>query len=73
MVLVSTSRSLDVHSTVDPQRSGSNALKANAGSRPRTSCSSVLLKHKFDCYLEPTYEYNFGRGHEQSLGITVRY
>jgi hypothetical protein len=27
-------------------------------------------KHKFGWYLEPAYEYKFGRGHEQSLGIT---
>jgi hypothetical protein len=27
-------------------------------------------KHKFGWYLEPGYEYNFGRGHEQTLGIT---
>ena len=27
-------------------------------------------KHKFGWYVEPTYEYNFGRGHEQSLGCT---
>jgi hypothetical protein len=27
-------------------------------------------KHKFGWYLEPSYEYNFGRGHEQSLGIS---
>lgn len=27
-------------------------------------------KHKFGWYLEPAYEYDFGRGHEQSLGIT---
>ena len=27
-------------------------------------------KHRFGWYLEPAYEYNFGRGHEQSLGIT---
>jgi hypothetical protein len=27
-------------------------------------------KHKFGWYLEPGYEYNFARGHEQSLGIT---
>jgi hypothetical protein len=26
-------------------------------------------KRRFGWYLEPTYEYNFGRGHEQSLGI----
>jgi hypothetical protein len=27
-------------------------------------------KHRFGWYLEPSYEYNFGRGREQSLGIT---
>lgn len=27
-------------------------------------------KHRFGLYLEPSYEYNFGRGHEQSLGIS---
>ena len=27
-------------------------------------------KHKFGWYVEPTYEYNFGPGHEQSLGFT---
>lgn len=27
-------------------------------------------KHKFGWYLEPSYEYNFGRGHEQSLGLS---
>lgn len=27
-------------------------------------------KHRFGWYLEPTYEYNFARGHEQSIGIT---
>jgi hypothetical protein len=28
-------------------------------------------KHKFGWYIEPSYEYNFGRGREQSLGVTV--
>jgi hypothetical protein len=28
-------------------------------------------KHRFGWYLEPSYEYNFGRGHEQSIGITA--
>jgi hypothetical protein len=27
-------------------------------------------KHKFGWYLEPAYDYSFGRGHEQSIGIT---
>jgi hypothetical protein len=27
-------------------------------------------KRRFGWYLEPVYEYNFGRGHEQSLGIS---
>jgi hypothetical protein len=26
-------------------------------------------KHKFGWYVEPGYEYNFGRGHERSIGI----
>jgi hypothetical protein len=28
-------------------------------------------KRRFGWYLEPGYEYNFGRGHEQSLGFTA--
>ena len=28
-------------------------------------------KHRFGWYLEPGYEYNFGRGHERSMGITA--
>jgi hypothetical protein len=27
-------------------------------------------RHKFGWYLEPGYDYSFGRGHEQSLGIS---
>jgi hypothetical protein len=27
-------------------------------------------KHRFGWYLEPGYEFNFGRGHEQSLGMS---
>jgi hypothetical protein len=27
-------------------------------------------KHRFGWYLEPAYEYNFGRGHEKSVGIS---
>ena len=28
-------------------------------------------KHKFGWYLEPAYDYSFGRGHEQSVGISA--
>jgi hypothetical protein len=28
-------------------------------------------KHRFGWYLEPSYEYDFGRGHQQSVGITA--
>jgi hypothetical protein len=28
-------------------------------------------KHRFGWYLEPSYEYNFARGHEQSLGLAA--
>jgi hypothetical protein len=27
-------------------------------------------KHRFGWYLEPAWDYNFGRGHEQSVGIS---
>ena len=27
-------------------------------------------KHRFGWYLEPSYDYNFGRGHEKSVGIS---
>jgi hypothetical protein len=27
--------------------------------------------HRFGWYLEPTYEYSFARGHEQSIGVTA--
>lgn len=27
-------------------------------------------KHRFGWYLEPAYDYSFGRGHEQSIGIS---
>jgi hypothetical protein len=27
-------------------------------------------KHKYGWYLEPAYDYDFGRGHEQSLGLS---
>jgi len=26
-------------------------------------------KHRFGWYIEPTYDYNFGRGHQQSLSV----
>jgi len=29
------------------------------------------VKHRFGWYIEPSYDYNFGRGHEQSLGVSV--
>jgi hypothetical protein len=28
-------------------------------------------KHKLGWYVEPGYEYNFGRGHEQSIGVSA--
>jgi hypothetical protein len=27
-------------------------------------------KHRFGWYLEPAYDYGFGRGHEQSIGMS---
>lgn len=28
-------------------------------------------KRRFGWYIEPSYEYNFARGHEQSIGVTI--
>jgi hypothetical protein len=28
-------------------------------------------KHRFGWFLEPGYEYNFGRGHEKSIGVSA--
>ncbi len=28
-------------------------------------------RHKFGWYLEPAYDYDFGRGHEQSIGMSA--
>ena len=28
-------------------------------------------KHKLGWYVEPGYEYNFGRGHERSIGVSI--
>jgi hypothetical protein len=30
----------------------------------------VQWKHKFGWYVEPGYEYNFGRGHDRSIGVS---
>ena len=30
----------------------------------------VRWKHKFGWYVEPSYEYNFRRGHERSIGVS---
>jgi hypothetical protein len=41
------------------------------------SCEAVVdvmfwrsRKHRFGWFVEPGYEYNFGRGHEQSIGLS---
>ncbi|MGD0738396.1 MAG: hypothetical protein ABR957_02290 [Terracidiphilus sp.] len=49
-----------------------------AGSKPNSIAGEAALdfmfwptgKHKFGWYFEPSYDYNFMRGHEQSVGIT---
>ncbi len=35
------------------------------------SCSGPRGRHRFGWYLEPAYDYGFGRGHEQSIGISA--
>jgi hypothetical protein len=31
-----------------------------------------LDKHRFGWFLEPAYDYSFGRGHQQSVGMSAR-
>lgn len=54
-------------------RNTKNGITSNSA-----SAESVLdfmfwpsAKRRFGFYLEPSYEYNFGHGREQSLGVTV--
>jgi hypothetical protein len=49
-----------------------------ASSKPNSIAGEAALdfmfwptgKHNFGWYLEPTYDYNFMRGHEQSVGVS---
>jgi hypothetical protein len=49
-------------------------LKAGRQERNKPSvqdrAASFAARHRFGWYVEPGYEYNFGRGHEQSVGIS---
>lgn len=55
-------------------------VHANKSGTTRNSISGELApdfmfwpsaKRRFGWYIEPSYEYNFARGHEQSIGVTV--
>jgi len=58
---------------------GPEWVRSNKAGASRNSVSAEAIadfmfwpsgKHRFGWYLEPSYDYNFGRGREQSLGIS---
>ena len=53
-------------------RTRQNGLTANsvAGEAVLDFMFWPSAKRRFGWYLEPGYEYNFGRGHEKSVGIS---
>jgi hypothetical protein len=53
-------------------RTTQNGLTANsvAGEAVLDFMFWPSAKRRFGWYLEPGYEYNFGRGHEKSVGIS---
>ena len=59
---------------IGPEWNHSNAFGLKTNSVSAEAVGDFMFwpsrKHRFGWYLEPTYEYNFARGHEQSVGIT---
>jgi hypothetical protein len=59
---------------IGPEWDHSNQYGINTNSVSGEAVADFMFwpsrKHRFGWYLEPTYEYNFARGHEQSVGIT---
>ena len=59
---------------IGPEWDHSNAFGVKNNSISAEAVGDFMFwpsrKHRFGRYLEPTYEYNFARGHEQSIGIT---
>ena len=59
---------------VGPEWDHSNAFGIKTDSISPEAVGDFMFwpsrKHRFGWYLEPSYEYNFARGHEQSVGIT---
>lgn len=68
------SKKVELMLGVGPEWVHSNQYGVTANSISTEAVADLMFwpsaKHKFGWYVEPTYEYNFGRGHEQSLGVT---
>ncbi len=68
------SRKTEFMAGVGPEWVHSN----QSGSKPNSIAGEGALdfmfwptgRHRFGCYLEPSYDYNFMRGHEQSAGVS---
>jgi hypothetical protein len=68
------SRKVEFMLGVGPEWIHTNSFGAKSNSVAAEGAADFMFwpsrKHKFGWYLEPSYEYSFARGHEQSLGIS---
>jgi hypothetical protein len=59
---------------IGPEWDHSNQLAIKSNSVSGEAMADFMFwpsaKHRFGWSFEPTYEYSFARGHEQSLGVT---
>ena len=59
---------------IGPEWVHSNERAATANSIAAEAVADFMFwparKHKFGWYFEPSYDFNFMRGHEQSIGVT---
>ena len=68
------SKKVELMLGVGPEWVHSNQYGVTANSVSTEAVVDLMFwrsaKHRFGWYVEPSYEYNFARGHEQSLGFT---
>lgn len=68
------SRKVEFMAGVGPEWVHANENKVRTNSIAGEAALDFMFwpckRHKLGWYLEPGYDYNFGRGHEQSLGVS---
>jgi hypothetical protein len=69
------SKKVELMLGVGPEWVHSRAFGTTTNSASAEGVVDVMFwhspKHRFGFYVEPSYEYNFARGHEQSLGVSA--